>query len=267
LTVAAANSIGLPLPQFAGEQLIGFVLVLARVGGLFVFAPVFSSRLIPLRVRGILACALALPLTPLAMRGQVIPTQAADIAPVLVKEALVGLAFALSLGLVVAAVQAAASFLDVLTGFSYASIVDPMTNMQGGALAQVYSVVAVMVFLFTGGERLVMLGLARSYDLLPLGSLPSTASLASLATDELSQISLVGLELAAPVLIALLVTETAFAVVARAVPQMNIFFVGLPLKIIVGLGVVAASLPLAAHHLEGDITSSVMRGLQALAGR
>jgi flagellar biosynthetic protein FliR len=264
---ATANSFGIPLPQFAGEQLIAFMLVLARVGGLFVFAPVFSSKLIPLRVRAILAAGLALPLTPLAMHGQTIPTQAADIAPVLLKEALVGLGFSLSLGLVVAAVQTAAGFLDIQTGFSYATLVDPMTNQQGGPLAQVYSIVAVMVFLFTGGDRLVMLGLARSYELLPLGAVPSTAALASLATNELTQISLIGLEIAAPVLMALLVTETAFAVVARAVPQMNVFFVGLPLKIIVGLGVIAASLPFAAHHLEGDITSSVVRGLEALSGR
>src|ERR1051326_5229310 len=108
MLAAAGTSFGIPLPQFAGEQLIAFTLVLARVGGLFVFAPVFSSKLIPLRVRAILAARLALPLTPLAMHGQTIPTQAADIAPVLLKEALVGLAFSLSLGLVVAAVPTAA---------------------------------------------------------------------------------------------------------------------------------------------------------------
>jgi flagellar biosynthetic protein FliR len=123
-----------------------------------------------------------------------------------------------------------------------------------------------MIFLFTGGDRLVILGLARSYQLLPLGRTPSPNALASMASNELSQIAVVALEIAAPVLIALIVADVAFAIVARAVPQMNIYFVGLPLKILVGLGVVAASLPFAAQHLESEITSSVLSGLHALAG-
>ena len=84
-------------------------------------------------------------------RPEPAPRRAADLWWAL-SGALVGLAFSLSLGLVVAAVQTAAGFLDIQTGFSYATLVDPMTNQQGGALAQVYSIVAVMVFLFTGGE-------------------------------------------------------------------------------------------------------------------
>jgi flagellar biosynthetic protein FliR len=123
-----------------------------------------------------------------------------------------------------------------------------------------------MIFLFTGGDRLVILGLARSYQLLPLGRVPSPNALAAMATDELAQVGVVALEIAAPVLIALIVADVAFAIVARAVPQMNIYFVGLPLKILVGLGVVAASLPFAAQHVETQMTDSVVRGLRALAG-
>jgi flagellar biosynthetic protein FliR len=259
-------NLGLPLPQIAGEQLVAFLLVTCRVGGIFVFAPIFSSRMVPVRARAMVTVAIAVGLTPLAMHGQTIPVQSLDIAGLLVKELVVGLAFSLALGLLVAAAQAAGAMLDTLIGFSYAAIVDPLTNMQGGVTSQVYSAFAVMIFLFTGGDRLVILGLARSYQLLPLGHTPSVNALGSLATDELAQIAVVALEIAAPVLVALVVADVAFAIVARAVPQMNIYFVGLPLKILIGLGVVAASLPFAAQHMQAQIADSVLRGLRALAG-
>ncbi len=253
------------LPEVATAQLVGFILVTARVGGIFVFAPVFSSRLVPARVKVLLALAISLALTPIATGTQQVPSEAIDIATVLVKEIAVGLGFALAIGMLAAAIQMGASLLDTLIGFSFGSLVDPLTNVQSSVLAQVYAMVASVVFVITGGDHLVIQGLARSYELIPLDAVPDMSALASLVTTGLASISLIGIEIAAPVVIALVLTDAAFGIVSRVAPQMNVYFVGLPAKILAGLAVAGASLPFVAVHFEDELSAAVMRALRAFA--
>lgn len=255
------------LPGIAGDQLLAFVLVLSRLGGIFALAPVFSSRVIPLRVRIVVAAALALVLTPLASEGRQLPEQAVDIALALLKETLVGLAFAVAVGAVAAALVAAGELLDVVTGFSYAQLVDPMSGLQSGPLARLYTLFGAIAFLLIGGDHLVVLGLARSYALLPIDSDPNPAALASLAAHELTQVAAIAVEVAAPVLVALLLADVAMALIARAVPQMNVFFVGVPGKIVLSIAVAAAAMPFVARHLTTDVASAVDQALSVLRGR
>jgi flagellar biosynthetic protein FliR len=139
--------------------------------------------------------------------------------------------------------------------------------VQTSVLAQLYSLVAAMVFLLTGGDRVMLLGLAKSYSLLPVGTMPSVASLAALATSGLAQVALISVEIAAPVAVALLVTDAALGLVARAVPQLNVLFVGIPAKIMIAFTVVAASLPLIATRLDTQLQDAVLRALEALSVR
>jgi flagellar biosynthetic protein FliR len=252
------------LPEIATSEVVGFVLVMARVGGIFFFAPVFSSKMIPARAKLIAAGALSLAIAPLATDGKALPLDPLVLGSLLGKEVLVGLAFALALGVLSAAVQAAASLLDTLVGFSFAALVDPFTNAQSAVLGQLYGMFATMVFLLTGGDHVVVMGLARSYDLLPLGAMPAPGHLAELATTGLADIAIIGLQIAAPVLLALVITDAAFGLVARAVPQVNVLVVGLPAKILVAFAVAAASLPFVAEHLRGELERSVAETLRLL---
>src|SRR5438105_2148902 len=120
--------------QISGDHVTAFFLVLARVGPLFILAPMFSSKMLPVRVRGIVAVALAIGLTPMAAHGQHIPTEPLAIAGLVIAGLVVGLAFAFAVGTVFAAIEAAGSLTDVTSGFSYGSIVDPVNGNQGGAL-------------------------------------------------------------------------------------------------------------------------------------
>jgi flagellar biosynthesis protein FliR len=252
------------LPQLASNDLVGFVLVMARVGGLFMLAPIFSSRMIPAQVKLFVAGALAFAITPIAMHGQQLPTDAIAIVGLFIKEILIGLAFAIAVGALAAAVQAAGSLLDTLVGFSFGALVDPFDNQPAAVFGQLYSIFATMVFLLTGGADIMILGIAKSYALAPLGTMPQTSQLANLATVGLTQIFVVALEIAAPVAIALLLADIAFALVSRAVPQMNVFQVGLPAKILIGFATVAASLPFFASHIEDELQQFVFQALVAL---
>jgi flagellar biosynthetic protein FliR len=251
------------LPGIAAAQLVGYVLVMCRVGGLFVLAPIFSGRMIPAQAKVIVAGAISFALEPMVVANQTIPT-GVQVVPLIMKELLVGLAFALVLGVVAAGVQAAASIMDTMVGFSFAQLVDPLTQGQSAVIGQLYSLFTVVIFLLIGGDHLMIEGLDASYRLIPLGSVPSATQLGAIAANDLSQMFLIAIEVAAPVIVALAMVDIALALVARSVPQMNVFIVGIPAKIMVGLGAIAASLPFLTGHLEDQLTNAVYTALQSL---
>ena len=254
------------LPQIAAEQFVAFILVLTRVGGLFVLAPVFSARALPAQAKVVVATALALALTPVASRGQPIPTDTAGITVLVVKEAIVGLAFAFALSAIVAGVQTAAGLIDTMSGLSYASLVDPFTSIQGGVFGQLYSLFVAVVLVVTGGDQIMIAGLAGTYDVVPITATPSFDSLGQIALDGFAQVFVLGLEVAAPALVALIVVDAALALVARAAPQLNMFSVGLPAKLLVAIAVVMSSLPFVADHVTTELESTVRQTLVTLGG-
>jgi flagellar biosynthesis protein FliR len=254
------------LPALAGTQVTAFLLVLARVGGLFVFAPVFSARFIPARVKLLVAAAVSVALMPAAIGDTTVPTDAATLSVLIVKELFVGLAFAFSLALLTAAVQAGAALLDTLVGFSFGALVDPISSSQSAVLGQFYGIFAAVVFVTIGGDQMMLLGLAQSYDVLGVLDYPSTSAIAANAVDVLEQVFAIGLAVTAPAIIALVVTDAALGLLARSVPQMNVFIVGIPAKILAGVAVIGASLPFVAAHLQSDLEGIVLQSLRALAG-
>ena len=253
------------LPEIAGEQIASFVLVMARIGGLFFFAPIFSSRLIPMRAKFMAAGAISLALAPLAAAGRTVPEDPVELASLVVKEVIVGLAIALALGVVAAAVHAGASIVDAVGGFAFASLVDPFTNMQGSPFGQFYGVFATMVLFLSGGDHVIIQGLARSYELVPIDAGLDFGRMAELAVSGLMQIFIVGLEIVAPVLFALVLTDMALGLISRAVPQMNVFFVGVPAKIMVAFVVAAASLPFVALRLDDALGDAMVRALAVMS--
>jgi len=255
---------GVGLPEFAGTQLVAFVLVLGRIGPLFTLAPVLSGSLLSNRVKFIAAAGISLALAPIAAHGRTIPTDPFGFALALAKEVGVGLAFALALGVISAAVSAGASLVDTMVGFSFGALLDPVTGVQNAVLGQVYSLFAVMVFLLTGGDTVMLEGLAASYRVVPIDSFPDMTELAAQIVPLAGQVFVIGLEIAAPVVIALIVTDAAFGLIARAVPQMNVFFVGLPAKILLGFAVIGASLPFVAARISDQLETSVYTALRAL---
>lgn len=253
------------IAQLGQSQLVGFMLVLARVAPLFLLAPVFSSKMVPVRARSVIAVALAIGIAPIALQGAPeVPAEPLRLAGLLLKEALVGLAFAFSIGLLFAAVASAGSLLDTIAGFSFGAVVDPISGVQSGPIVQIYSMVGIAVFVAIGGDAWVIQGLARTYELVPLLDAPSLGALVSGAVAVFGGVFAAALEVAAPVLLALVLTDVAFGVVSRVVPQLNVFAVGFPVKIAVGVLVVGVSLPFVADWLSDELAGSVESALRSL---
>jgi flagellar biosynthetic protein FliR len=246
------------------EQIAAFMLVLGRVGPLFALAPMFSSKAIPARAKGICAVALTVGIAPIALGDGNVPLAVGSFVELMLKEVLVGLAYAFALAALFAAVSTAGSFLDTLIGFSYGGLVDPITGNQSAVLTQAYILVGILVLIAIGGDQLIIKGLARSYDLVPLLEMPSLRALAGGAQSAFSQVFLSALELAAPVVLALVITDAAFGIVSRVVPQLNVFAIGFPAKVTIGLLIIGVSLPFAAGWMADELQRSVSTALQSI---
>jgi flagellar biosynthetic protein FliR len=252
------------LQEVGNNQIAGFLLVLGRIGPLFVLAPLFSSRSIPARAKGVCAVALTVGIAPVALGHHHVPLDLGTFVELMLKEILVGLAYAFALAALFAAVSTAGSFLDTLIGFSYGALVDPVTGNQSSVLTQAYVFMAIGVLIAIGGDQLMIQGVARSYDLVPLLEVPSLPALVGGAQSAFSQVFLSALELAAPVVLAIVITDAAFGVVSRVVPQLNVFAVGFPAKVAVGILVIGVSLPFAAGWIGDELQRSVATALQSI---
>jgi flagellar biosynthesis protein FliR len=249
--------------RFSEQQVAAFMLVLGRVSPLFLLAPLFSAKQVPARARAVLAIALTIGLMPAAAHGK-IDLDTLPFAALMIKEVLVGLAFAYGLSALFAAIQAAGALLDTLIGFSFGSLVDPVTGTQSTVISQMYALFGAAIFVSINGDAYVIQGLARTYDSVPLLKSPAIGSLVEGAQAAFSGIFIAAFEIAAPVLVALIITDAAFGVVSRVVPQLNIFSTGFPAKMIVGLTLIGVSLPFISGFVAGQLEQTVVTALHTL---
>jgi flagellar biosynthetic protein FliR len=246
------------------SNVFGFFLVLARISPLFILAPVFSSQMLVPRVRSVLAVAMTLALTPLALRGAKVPNAALPLVGLLVSNFLVGLALAYAVSCVFAAVQAAGVLADNFSGFSFGQMVDPINGNPGGALTNLYTIVGLVLFLAIGGDAWILRGLNATFTAVPVGDAVLVQPLASAAESAFSGVLLGGVEIAAPLILALVISDVAFGLVSRVVPQLNVFAVGFPMKIGIGLIVTAVTLPFFANWIANQIGGTLMTAIDSL---
>jgi flagellar biosynthetic protein FliR len=256
------------LERFSEQQVAAFMLVLARISPLFLLAPLFSSRSLPARAKSIMAVGLTVGILPVALRGGglagALPADVLGLAALVFKELLVGAAFAFALAALFAAVQTAGALLDTLIGFSFGALVDPITGNQGGALNQLYALVGIAVFIAIGGDQWVVQGIARTYDIVPLTKAPELGPLIEGTATAAGGVLVAAVQVCAPVLLAVIITDAAVGVVSRVMPQLNVFAVGFPAKMVVGLLLIGASLPFVGGWMHDEMQASVAAALDAL---
>jgi flagellar biosynthetic protein FliR len=255
------------IAQFSEQQVAGFMLVLGRISPLFLLAPLFSNKLIPARAKSIVAVALAVGLWPIASHAgpsRQIPLDALPYASLMVKEILIGVTFALIIAALFAALATAGSLADTLIGFSFGSLVDPVSGNNSSLLSNLYSMLGVAVFIAIGGDAWVIDGLARTYDAVPLLAYPSLPTAAGAVQMAFANVLPDALMVVAPVVLAIVLSDAALGVVARVVPSLNVFQVAFSAKIAIGLTVMAASLPFVAGWVGDQLQQSVFDALHAL---
>jgi flagellar biosynthetic protein FliR len=243
------------LYAFGITSIVTFLLVLARVGGIFTTAPIFGNVNITPMVRVAIALALAFVFFPMA-RIDKIPTELLPFVAAVGKEALVGISMGFLASLMFTAIQMAGAYVDLQVGFGFAQIVDPMTKESHAVLSQFQNFAATLLFLALNGHHLMISGLADSFAILPLGTMAIRGAAVGGLVQAFAGIFLAALKIGAPVVGAIFLTDVALGILARTVPQLNVFVVGLPAKLTVALLAVIVVMPLAFA-----VMSSLFAGL------
>ena len=245
------------LAAFSADSFWAFLQVFVRVSSLFVTAPVFGSREIPPQVKVGLAAILSLVLLPLVKTtlGASAPATLFGMVAILLGQALIGGLIGLVVSLLFIAVRIGGDLIDYQMGFTQAATFNPQFNETVSPMASFQYRYALVLYLIGNGHWLLLASLERSFTKLPVAQLSVTGLTASF-TDLTFQMLVAGLQIAAPAAAVLMVTDIAFAFLNRAMPQMQVFYVGMPVKILVGLTVVAAVLPLLTYVVSQMVMGS-----------
>ncbi len=219
------------------EKLLGFVMVLTRISAFFLVVPVFGWLIVPktIKVAAVVLLAIFFSATSqlVAVEGH---TSAVQAALLLSAEATYGLALGIIASVLFSALKLGGRIIENQMGLSMAEILDPLTQERAQPLATMLEMIFVLAFLAANGHHLLLRIIHRSYELFPAGRIPTIADLTGSILEATSMMLVAGLRLAAPVLAAILLLLVTLAILARIVPEMNIFFISFPLRI--GLGFV-----------------------------
>lgn len=233
---------------------------------LFVF-PVFSASQIPVLVRIGLAGLISFVLYRSMPLTAALPDMGALVAAV-VSQVVVGLIVGFVSYLVFTGIQFAGEIIDIQIGFAVANVISPQTQQQVTVIGELQLTLATLVFLISNSHLLMLAGIGGSFHLLPLPFVTLDPSVAANVVNFLQQAFLVVFQIAAPAAVSLFLVNVALGLMARVAPQMNVFVVGFPLQIGVGLFMLAVSVPLlvavapnlfmeSARHMD-----TVMRGMR-----
>jgi flagellar biosynthetic protein FliR len=232
-------------------QLQMFFLVFLRTGAFLMALPLVNAPSVPVFFRIGLTFAVSLLLFPVLNLGPLpFLADAFSLAVAAAGEILLGVLAGMSIRLVFEGVQLAGQLMGYQMGMAIAEVIDPATEDQVALLAQFISLMATLIFLIINGHHGFIRTLVQSYELVPpLGFHVNGPVLEGMVRLS-AEMFIIGLKAGAPVVVALMLATVAFGLVARAVPQMNIFMVSMPLSIAVGLIFLGLSLP----NMSGYIT-------------
>lgn len=242
-------------------HLLQLLLGLGRAGAFLFAVPVLGGPRVPAVVKvgtGIALAAIAMGRSP------AVPYEIETFAGLLVKEVAVGLLLGWGIVLAFAAIQAAGNMVEVQFGFGIGTIMDPFHATETTTVAQLYATLALILFLAVDGHHLLVRLVARSFDLVPVASGISATAAAGGATAMFKTAFVWGLQLAAPLVVASLLVEAGLGLVARAVPQMNVFIVSLPLKVGLGILLIGALVDVQLYGMAEIFRGSVRESLVLL---
>lgn len=257
------------LVELYRDQLLVFLFVFARVGGLVVAAPVFGARGAPKYIRVLLAAAVALMIAPVFWNVTVPHTHdTLSLAITLAREAVLGLLLGLALLLVVTGLQIAGRIIGQMSGIALAEAVDPDLASNTPLFGKLFDLVATAVFLLAGGHRQVLAALLDTFKWIEPGSAHFSTGLLETLNDVAAQSFLLAIRVSAPVVVALLLATLIVGFVSRAVPQLNSIMLGLSLNTMIAVAVLTVSLGGAAwlfnEHADAAI-EAVGTALSTLA--
>jgi flagellar biosynthetic protein FliR len=242
---------------------IRFGLLLVRPGMLVMVAPALGGSYAPAPVKVATTVLLAVVLAPTVA----VPAASSDVSLTLIiaRELVIGLALALAVRAIIGAAELGGHLGVYQIGFSYAATIDPPTGARNSVNTTLYGLLALLAFFGINGHHQVLRALAASYAGLPIGAGHVEASILTGVREILGLIFTVGVRLAAPVVLALLIVELAVGLVSRSAPSLNFMVIGYPIRLIVGLIVLAAMVGTIPEVISTVVDQAIGLGLDLAA--
>jgi flagellar biosynthesis protein FliR len=232
------------------DRLVIFAAILTRVSAFFLVVPIFGWQALPVRIKVALTVMLSI------FFCVVIPAKinAGNMSPLhivllLIGEATYGLALGLMIFCLFSVVKMAGMIVEHEMGMNMAQVLDPLTGEEADPLSSLIEMLFILLFLCVNGHHMLLLVVSKSYAAFPVGTVPTIRILVEGIVHAGSTMLVAGLRLGAPMLAALLVMLVALAFLARLVPEMNIFYISFPVRIVVGLMMASTFIPFVSGYL------------------
>jgi len=235
-----------------------FGILLVRPGMLIALAPALGGAHIPVPVKVGLTVLVCVGLLPSVNVPVNLPELTMSVA--VAREAIIGMSLGFALRALIAGAEFAGHLSGQQIGFSYGATIDPQSGVRNNMLATLYGSLATLGFLAINGHHMVLRALAQSYGALPIGGGHLDASIVSAVRDILALVFVVAIRLAAPIIVVLLVVELVIGLISRASPALNYMVIGYPVRLIVGLTLLAALVPVIPAVTNSLMESVLMSG-------
>jgi flagellar biosynthetic protein FliR len=232
------------------------MLALVRIASMLALMPIFGSASIPVQLKAGIALIMCFILFPFIQQHAtgVLPATTGLFVYRVIMEVFVGLVIGFVATLLFSAVQFAGYLIDALTGFSFVELVDPFTDTSVTVFGQFNVLIFTIVFFLFNGHYFMLLAVEKSFEVIPLlGVAAPMGKLAAFITQQTGNMFVIAFKLSAPIFVTLMITQIALGVVARTVPQINVFFVGIPLNIAVAFMTAIITLPALVALFKGVV--------------
>ncbi|MBW7473284.1 flagellar type III secretion system protein FliR [Paenibacillus oenotherae] len=223
-----------------------FLLIFCRITSFFVVAPIFSSRNLPTTFKIGLGFMISLIVfLTYGLKQTIVPD--AEFILAIIREVMAGVLLGFVAYLFFTVVQTAGAFIDLQMGFGMANVIDPMTGASAPLMGNFKFMIASLIFLSINGHHFLLSALMRSYEWIPLSNelfgRIYEGSISDFIVKTFAETFLLAFQMAAPLVVAMFLTDVGLGFLARTAPQYNVFVIGIPIKIIVGLLMLAIMMP------------------------
>lgn len=232
--------------MISSEHILVFTLVFLRISALLIMIPIIGETTVPLRVKGGLAILISLLVSP-AVRVDMSSLHAEEeiftLAIAMIGEIMIGVVIGLITKIIFAGIQFAGEMIGIQIGFSIVNVIDPVTSTQVSIIAEFQYLIALLVYLAIDAHHTLIFAIVDSYRIVSPFSYHFSGSLMKHILILSKELFVMAIKISAPIMAVLLFTNVALGVVARTVPQINVFIVGFPVQITVGLIVFGLTAP------------------------
>ena len=231
------------LTEILTVNIFQFFLVFARLSPVFLLFPGISAGYVSVRTRVVLALLIAFMLLPsLSSMLPDQPESAGELVWLFVHELLVGAFFGAILQFMMAALHLAGTMISRESGLMNANAFDPVVEQQGAIVIGLLNIIAVVLIFSTGLYQMVIYAIADSYMLFPAGGGLMTGDMLNLAATYVNRSFYIGFKIATPFVLFVITFQVILGIMGRLNPQMNVFFIAIPLQVLIGMTILSISL-------------------------